>query len=139
MNQGPDLPSRGARLLIVDDSADNREIMEVMLQWEGFVTLTASTGEEGLACAAEYQPDLMLLDFVLPGLSGCEVVTRMKSDLSTKDIPILILSGMSDSASRTRALSAGAADFLMKPIARSALCERVRNILGLKAAAAGVA
>jgi DNA-binding response OmpR family regulator len=139
MNIGPDIPPRAARLLVVDDSADNREVMEIMLNWEGFVTLTASNGEEALASAAEQLPDLMLLDFMLPGLSGCEVVARMKSGLSTKHIPILMISGMSDSATRSRALSAGAEDFITKPIGRSELCERVRNILRLKAPAVGFA
>jgi DNA-binding response OmpR family regulator len=135
MNVGLDIPPRAARVLIVDDSPDNRELLEVILGWEGFVTLTASTGEEALASAAEQLPDLMLLDFVLPDLSGCEVTARMKSNLSTKDIPIMILSGMSDSAIKKRALAAGAEDFITKPVDRSELCQRVRNILRLKTAA----
>jgi CheY-like chemotaxis protein len=139
MNSGPDIPTLPARVLIVDDSPDNREVLEVMLNWEGFVTLTASSGEEALASAAEQLPDLILLDFVLPDLSGCEVVARMKGNLSTKDIPIVIISGMSDSATRKRALGAGAEDFITKPIHRSDLCQRVRNILHLETAAVGLA
>ncbi len=139
MNPGPDIPPGAARVLIVDDSADSRELLEIILNWEGFVTMTASSGEEALTSAAEQLPDLMLLDFVLPGLCGCEVVARMKSNLSTKDIPILMISGMSDGTTRRRALSAGAADFLTKPVGRSELCERVRDILGLKTAAVGIA
>ena len=135
MNVGLDIPPRAARVLIVDDSPDNRELLEVMLNWEGFVTLTASSGEEALASAAEQLPDLMLLDFVLPDLSGCEVTTRMKGNLSTKDIPIMIISGMSDSATRKRALGAGAEDFITKPVDRSELCQRMRSILRLKTAA----
>jgi DNA-binding response OmpR family regulator len=134
MNLGP-----ATRVLIVDDSPDIRELLEIMLNWDGFVTLTASSGEEALASAAEQLPDLILLDFVLPDLSGCEVAARMKGDLRTKDIPIMIISGMSDSASRRRALSAGADDFITKPIDRSELCQRVRNVLRLKTAAEGFA
>ena len=139
MNVGPDILPRAARVLIVDDSPDSREILELMLNREGFVTLTASSGEEALESAAEQLPDLMLLDLVLPGLSGCEVTARMKGDLSTKDIPIVILSGLSDSLTRKRALSAGAEDFITKPIARSDLGQRVRDVLRLKKAAVGFA
>ncbi len=132
MSRGPDNPPRAARVLIVDDSADNRALMEIILSWAGFETLTASSGEEGLTSAAAQRPDLMLLDFMLPGLSGCEVTARMKDNLSTRDIPIVIVSGMSDSDSRKRALAAGAEDFITKPIVRADLCQRVRDILRLK-------
>jgi CheY-like chemotaxis protein len=139
MNFGPDILARATRILIVDDSRDSREILELMLNWEGFVTLTASSGEEALESAAEQLPDLMLLDFVMPGLSGCEVTARMKGHLRTKDIPIVILSGLTDSLTRKRALNAGAEDFITKPIARSDLGQRLRNILRLRKAAGSVA
>jgi CheY-like chemotaxis protein len=134
MSLGPDILPRAACVLIVDDSSDSREILELMLDREGFVTLTASSGEEALESAAAHLPDLMLLDFVLPGLNGCEVTARMKSELSTKDIPVVILSGLSDSLTRKRAISAGAEDFITKPIARADLGQRVRNVLRLKKA-----
>jgi DNA-binding response OmpR family regulator len=139
MNVDLDISQRAARVLIVDDSPDTREILQIMLNWDGFVTLTASSGEEALATAAEQRPDVILLDFVLPGLSGCEVTVRMKGNLGTKDIPIMIVSGMSDSATRKRALSAGAEDFITKPVNRFELCQRVRNILRLETAAVGLA
>jgi DNA-binding response OmpR family regulator len=134
MTLGSGMPAIPPRILIVDDAPDSRELLEIMLNWDGFVTLTAASGEEALASVAEQPPDLMLLDLGLPGLGGCEVTIQMKGNISTKDIPIMILSGRSDDATRKRVLGAGAADFMVKPTDRSDLCQRVRNILRLKTA-----
>ena len=123
-----------ARLLIVDDDADNRALLEIILNWEGYVTLTAESGEEALAVAAEHLPDLMLLDLMMPGLDGFEVITRLKGNLVTQHIPAVIVSAMHDRATRERVLSAGAADFLTKPIERSELYRCVRSVLLLNAA-----
>ena len=127
-----------AQILIVDDVPDNSELLQIMLNWEGFVTRIAGSGEEALASVAAAPPDLVLLDLGLPGLSGCEVVSQMKSNIATKHIPVVIISGRGDDATRQRAMSAGAVDFLLKPIDRANLCQRVRSALGLEAARLGV-
>jgi diguanylate cyclase len=137
MSLGSDVGMVPARILIVDDSADNSELLQIMLDWEGFVTTIAGSGEEALASVAATPPDLVLLDLGLPGLNGYEVTSQMKGDLATKDIPVMIISGRGDDATRLRILSAGAVDFLLKPVARADLCQRVRSALRLQPACLG--
>ena len=134
MNPSLNLGARPARILIVDDEPDNRELLQIVLNWEGFVTESAASGEEALASASAQPPDLMLLDLMMPGLDGCQVTTELKSNAKTEGIPVVILSAMSDPATRQRLLSAGAEAFLSKPIDRVELCQQIRSILRLKAA-----
>ena len=129
MSAGSQVGMSPARILIVDDDCDNRELLQVILNWEGFVTQTAGSGEEALASVAATPPDLMLLDLSLPGLSGFEVTSQMKGNVPTKDIPVVIISGRGDDATRMRALNAGAVDFILKPVDRADLSQRVRSIL----------
>jgi len=117
------------RILIVDDVDDSSEVLQIMLNWEGFVTQIASSGEEALACVAAQPPDLVLLDLGLPGLGGCEVTSLLKNGFATKDIPVMIISGRGDDATKLRVMNAGAVDFMLKPVARADLCQRVRSIL----------
>ena len=119
-----------ARILIVDDELDNRELLQIILKWEGFLTSTANSGDDALAAMAKDLPDLVLLDLMMPGLDGCEVTTRMRQNIVTRGIPVLILSAMDDPAARARVLLAGAAGFILKPIDRADLCQRVRTLSG---------
>jgi two-component system cell cycle sensor histidine kinase/response regulator CckA len=128
-----DLPDHPARILIVDDERYNRQLLEVMLQPEGFVLQTAGSGEEALAIIAQQPPDLILLDIMMPGLDGYQVVDAIKSNLATKNIPVIIITAIDDRTARMRGLSAGAEDFLTKPVDRAELCVRVRNLVRLKA------
>jgi CheY-like chemotaxis protein len=134
MTEAYELSAEGWRILIVDDEPDNRELLQIVLNWDGFATQTAASGEEALASVAEHPPDLMLLDLMMPGLDGCQVTTLLKQNLATRNIPVMIISAMNDRATRLRVLSAGATAFISKPIDRSDLCERVRAVLGRKAA-----
>ena len=129
----PDVTDHPARILIVDDEPHNRRLLEVMLGQEGFHLLTASSGEEALAMVAQQHPDLILLDIMMPGMDGYRVVVEIKGDTATRNIPIIIVSALDDRLARMRGLSAGAEDFLTKPVDRVELFMRVRNLLRLKA------
>ena len=127
-----DVTEQRARVLIVDDEYKNRKLLEVMLAPEGFLLLNAANGEEALASAAVESPDLILLDVMMPDMDGYEVAGKIKGNIATKNIPIIMLTALDDRNARMLGLSAGAEDFLTKPVDRAELCVRVRNLLRLK-------
>lgn len=122
-----------ARILIVDDQRPNRQLLEVMLAPEGYELSTAASGEEALAVVARQPPDLILLDIMMPGMDGYQVAGRIKNNLATKHIPIILVTALNDHNARMLGLGAGAEDFLSKPVDRAELTVRVRNLLRLKA------
>jgi len=132
MNLRPEIGYHPARILIVDDERHNRLLMEVMLTPEGLFLQTASNGEEALAMIAQQPPDLILLDIMMPGMDGYEVASRIKGNSATKNIPVIMITALDDPKARIRGLTAGAEDFLTKPVDRVELCVRVRNLLRLK-------
>jgi DNA-binding response OmpR family regulator len=121
------------RVLIVDDERRNAELLKVMLAPEGYVLLTATSGEDALSLLAEQKPDLILLDVMMPGMDGYQVVGRIKQNPATNNIPVIMLTALDDRNARMLGLNAGAEDFLTKPVDRAELCVRVRNLLRLKA------
>jgi CheY-like chemotaxis protein len=129
MKPGPNIAGRPVCLLVVDDERDNRELLDVILTWEGFVILTAASGEEAIATVGQLLPHLVLLDVMMPGLNGYQVATRLKSDPATNDIPIMIVSAMTDDASKARGKACGAEDFLAKPVDRDQLVMQVKKLL----------
>jgi PAS domain S-box-containing protein len=133
VNLSADSFDHPARILIVDDEPQNRQLLEVMLASEGFLLQTAASGEEALAIVASLPPDLILLDVMMPGMDGYQVASQLKGDLATKNIPVIMVTAVDDRDVRIRGLSAGAEDFLTKPVDRPELCLRVRNLLRLKA------
>jgi PAS domain S-box-containing protein len=133
MNPKPDIGYHQARILIVDDERANRQLLEVMLTPEGFLFSTAATGEEALAIVAEQPPDLILLDIMMPDMDGYQVAMKIKGNLATKNIPVIMVTALDDRDARMRGLSAGAEEFLSKPVDRAELCVRVRNLLRMKA------
>jgi DNA-binding response OmpR family regulator len=133
MNPIPDIFDHQARILIVDDERQNRQLLEIMLAPEGFVLLTAASGDEALTMVARQPPDLILLDIMMPRMDGYQVVARIKGDLATKNIPVIMVTALDDHDARMLVLGAGAEDFLTKPVDRAELCMRVRNLLRLKA------
>lgn len=124
------------RILIVDDLIGNRELLELMLATEGFEIMMAAGGQEALDMVAQWSPDLILLDVMMPTMSGCEVATSIKNDPLTRTIPVIMVTAYDDPKAKLACLAAGAEDFLTKPVDRIELCMRVRNLLRLRAAIA---
>ena len=131
MTASPDSADPQTRILIVDDKRPNRLVLEGMLRPEGFFLQSAASGQETLALVTQQAPDLILLDLLMPGIDGYQVVGAIKGNPATRNIPIIIITALDDREARMRALGAGAEDFLAKPIDRAELRVRVRNLLRL--------
>jgi DNA-binding response OmpR family regulator len=125
--------SQPARVLIVDDKRENRTVLELMLQDEGYTLQAAESGEQALAMVASDPPDLVLLDVMMPGLDGFEVAAAMSGGASTRRIPVIIVTALAGDDARMPGLEAGAGNVLIKPVERAELCARVRNLLRLNA------
>lgn len=121
-----------ARILIVDDEPPIRTLLEAMLEQEGNVTVSVGSGEDALAEVAREPPDLILLDVMMPGMSGCDVAKILKADGTTAHIPLVMVTARTDAAGRMAALEAGAEGFLTKPLDQADLWLRIRNLLRLK-------
>lgn len=117
------------KILIVDDLATNRIILKVKLNAACHETIQAANGTEALALARSEQPKLILLDMMLPDISGIEVCRLLRADPRTQHIPVVIITATGDRASRLRALEAGADEFLTKPLNEVILLARIRSLL----------
>ena len=103
-------------------------LIEVNLGLEGFEVETAGRGEEALAKASEVEPDLILLDVMMPGMTGWEVAERLRQEATTKDIPVIFLSARTQEEDRRRGRELGVAEYITKPFDPSHLIETVRRI-----------
>jgi len=115
-----------AHILIVEDNAATVELMEAQLQGEGYRVDSVGDGEQALARISETIPDLVLLDIVLPKKNGFEVCEALKSDSSTRSIPVIMVTALDDMESRAKGFALGADDFLSRPVDRSELIARVK-------------
>jgi two-component system sensor histidine kinase/response regulator len=122
------------RILIVDDNEDTVELLKKRLRSEEYETAEAYDGEEGLKKVIDYNPDLIVLDVMMPKIDGYEVCHRLKLDETTRYIPIIMLTAKSDVASKVKGLNIGADDYLPKPFDYKELSARVRSLLTIKAA-----
>ena len=113
-------------VLLIEDEAAQREVLCYNLEAEGYRVLQAASGDEGVLLARENVPDAIILDWMLPVMSGIEVCRQIKSNADTKDIPVIMLSARSEEMDKVRGLETGADDYVVKPYSLKELMARVR-------------
>jgi len=125
--------ARAAKVLVVDDTPYNVKLLADLLAIRGYAVATATNGEEALASVAAGVPDLVLLDIMMPGLSGYDVCRRLRADAATALLPVVLVTSLDAQQERVKGIEAGADDFLGKPINQPELFARVRSLLRIKA------
>jgi PleD family two-component response regulator len=126
--QTPTVPAR-ARILIADDNPQGVELLEAYLSEGDYDIRTAGDGDETLKVVAAWKPDLILLDIMMPKISGFEVCKRLRANAATRDIGVIMITALDDASDVERAVEAGTNDFVTKPIEKSVLLLRVRSLL----------
>ena len=125
-------------VLLVEDEPAQREMLAYNLEAEGFDVIIADNGEDGLILVDESDPDLIVLDWMMPQLSGIEVCRRLKSNSKTRQIPVIMLSARAEDVDRVRGLETGADDYVVKPYSVIELMARVKaHLRRIRAAAVG--
>jgi two-component system alkaline phosphatase synthesis response regulator PhoP len=119
-------------VLIVDDNAANVELIQAYLAGTGWAVQTARSGAEAVAKAAACPPDVVLLDLMMPGMSGYDVCRRLKTDAQTGDVPVIVVTALTEVEAVEKAIDAGADDFLSKPVNRLELITRVKSSMSVR-------
>ena len=125
-------PTRKSRILIADDNGPNVELLEAYLADVECEMAVAVDGRDTLDKVSSFKPDLILLDVMMPKLSGFEVCKKLRQDPATKDIMILMVTALNELGDIERAVDAGTDDFLSKPVNKLELVKRVENMLKLR-------
>jgi two-component system, OmpR family, phosphate regulon response regulator PhoB len=115
--------------LVVEDESAVAELIRYNLEKEGYEVEVATDGEEALLMTEERQPDIMVLDWMLPKLAGIEVCRRLRSKPTTRNLPVIMLTAKTEEADRVRGLDVGADDYMVKPFSVSELVARIRAVL----------
>ncbi len=123
------MPANLPCVLVVEDEAAQREVLAYNLRAEGFVVSRAESGDDALLLVEEAPPDVIILDWMLPGVSGIEICRRLKSRAETRNIPVIMLTARSEEGDRVRGLEIGADDYVIKPYSVAELMARVRTQL----------
>ena len=118
-----------ARILCVDDDPVNRELLQALLDPQGYFVIEAACGQDALNAMTQETPDLILLDVMMPGMDGFELCRQLRNNPETASLPIILITSLHDRENRLKGIEAGADDFLTKPIDKDELLLRVRNSL----------
>jgi len=131
---GPDAPGQGSAplILVVDDNAQNLELLEAYLEDLGGRIRTARDGVEAMEAVRAEPPDVILLDVMMPRMSGFQACERLKADPATRDIPVVVITALNEPGDVERAVDAGADDFLTKPVNKLELLTRVRSLMRVR-------
>ncbi|MGH7311859.1 MAG: response regulator, partial [Candidatus Rokuibacteriota bacterium] len=121
-----------ARILVVDDTPHNVKLLADLLGARGYAVTTAAAGSEALALIEKECPDLVLLDVVMPQMSGYEVCRKIRENPATAILPVVMVTALDPAQERVKGLDAGADDFLTKPINQPELLARVKSLLRIK-------
>ena len=119
------------KVLIADDELNIRNILDFTLHTEGFDVVVAENGEQALELAISEEPDLVILDVMMPGLSGIETCARMKQDTRTSHIPVILLTAKSSKEDRGVGAAAGADHYITKPFSPHTVIDKVNTVLGV--------
>jgi diguanylate cyclase (GGDEF)-like protein len=122
-------PTKPALVLLIDDDAFMRRHLRLCLDREGYEIVEAETGQEGLEIYSRISPDIVLLDAVMPGIDGFECCEKLQTLAGNRQVPILMITGLEDQVSVDRAFTAGATDFVTKPVHFAVLRQRVRRLI----------
>lgn len=125
-------PTSPSRILITDDNHQNCELLDAYLADEGYEIEMVYDGQQCLDAISRRQPDLVLLDIMMPRVSGYEVCKRLKGDPQTRNIPIIMVTALAEMGDIEKAVTAGADDFLTKPVNKLELTTRVRSLLRVR-------
>jgi CheY-like chemotaxis protein len=118
------------KILIADDDARNRKLLETLLTSEGYQVASVVSGQAALTAAVAEKPDLILLDLMMPGMDGFEVLRRLKAMPDLQEVEVVMVTALDDTGSRARMDAAGAAGLLQKPVDRWKLKEMMAQLLG---------
>ena len=118
------------KILIIDDEPDLITVIKMALESNGYEVITAGSGTEGIKRASE-SPDLILLDAMMPGMDGYEVISKLKKNNRTKNIPIIQVTGKTNISAIEKSFSLGVRDYISKPLTQAVLFKKIRKILSL--------
>ena len=117
------------RILIADDNTQNADLLEAHLDGTGYDTRVVYSGEDALAAARDWPPDVILLDVMMPKMSGFDVCRQLRAAAATKDVSVLMVTALDEPTDIEKAVNAGTDDFITKPINKTELLLRVRAML----------